>query len=258
MGTHELQYERRDAVAFITFNRPAARNAMTWAMYEALFECSEEADEDDDVRVVVLRGAGGKAFIAGTDIKQFTEFETGEDGVSYEKRVERVVGRLEAVSKPTVAVVDGFAIGGGLAIAAVCDLRICTPNARFGLPIARTLGNCLSMENYARMVSLIGSARTKEIIFTARALSADEALATGLATEVVSADHLDDRVGELCKLLARHAPLTMRVTKEAVRRITAAEVPSGQDLVIDAYSSKDFHEGVAAFVGKREPKWRGR
>jgi enoyl-CoA hydratase/carnithine racemase len=258
MGTDELQYERRDAVAFITFNRPAARNAMTWAMYEALFQFCERVDEDDEVRILVLRGAGGKAFIAGTDIKQFTEFETGEDGVFYEKRVERVVGRLEATSKPTLAVIDGYAVGGGLAIAAVCDLRICSPNAKFGLPIARTLGNCLSMENYARLVALVGSARAKEIVFTGRVLSADEALTTGLATEVVSADDLDDRVVELCQQLAQHAPITLRVTKEAIRRINAAVVPNGEDLVIDAYSSEDFHEGVAAFVDKREPKWRAR
>jgi enoyl-CoA hydratase/carnithine racemase len=257
MASDELRYERRDAVAFITFNRPQARNAMTWTMYEELFERCETVDEDDEVRVVVLRGEGGKSFVSGTDIKQFTEFETGEDGVFYEKRVERVVGRLESVSKPTVAVIDGYAIGGGLAIAAACDLRICSPNAKFGLPIARTLGNCLSMENYARLVALIGPARAKEIIYTARSLSAEEALTAGLATEVVSGDDLDGRVDELCQQLARHAPITLRVTKEAIRRIAASHVPNGQDLVIEAYSSEDFHEGVTAFVDKREPRWRG-
>jgi enoyl-CoA hydratase/carnithine racemase len=156
-----------------------------------------------------------------------------------------------------VAVIDGYATGGGLAIAAACDLRICTPNAKFGLPIARTLGNCLSMENYARLVALIGPARAKEIIYTARSLSAEEALGAGLATEVVSGDDLDGRVDELCKQLVRHAPITLRVTKEAIRRIAAVQVPSGQDLVSEAYNSEDFHEGVTAFVDKREPRWRG-
>src|SRR5918992_56212 len=181
-------------MAFVTFNRPDARNAMTWDMYEALYECCDKVDGDDSVRVVVLRGAGGKAFVAGTDIKQFREFKSGEDGITYERRIERIVGRLETLTKPTVAVIDGYAVGGGLSIAAVCDLRVCSTEAKFGLPIARTLGNCLSMDNYARLVSLIGPARAKEIVYTARFFSAEEALAAGLATEVIPSAGLDDRV----------------------------------------------------------------
>src|ERR671911_2906915 len=215
-------------------------------------------DTDDEIRVLVLRGAGDKAFVAGTDIKQFVEFESGEDGIAYEKRMERVIGRLEAVRKPTVAVIDGYAIGGGLSIAAVSDLRICTPEAKFGMPIARTLGNCLSMENYARFMALIGSARTKELIYAARTFSAEEALAVGLATEVVPRDKLDDRVSELCASLESHAPITMRVTKEALRRLTFADVPDAKDLVVETYGSRDFREGVASFVEKRRPVWEGR
>ena len=256
--TDQLLYESRDSTVFLTFNRPEARNAMTWSMYEALYECCEQIDVDDSVRVVVLRGAGGQAFVAGTDIKQFREFESGEDGISYERRIERIIGRLEAVTKPTVAVIDGYAVGGGLIIAAVCDLRVCSPEAKFGLPIARTLGNCLSMENYARLVALIGPARAKEIVYTARFFSAEEAFAAGLATEVIPSADLDERVGELCERLAHHAPITMRVTKEAIRRLRAAGLPSGEDLVLDTYGSEDFREGVEAFVAKREPIWRGR
>ena len=147
----------------------------------------------------MLRGAGEKAFVAGTDIKQFLEFKSGEDGISYEERMERVVGRLERVRKPTVAVVDGYAIGGGLSIAAVCDLRLCTPDAKFGIPIARTLGNCLSIENYARLMALIGPARTKELILTARTFSAEEALAAGLATKIVPVSELDERGGRIVR-----------------------------------------------------------
>ena len=146
MSAEELLYERRGSTALITFNRPQARNAMTFPMYEALYDRCEEADADDDVRVVVMRGAGGKAFVAGTDIAQFSRFSAA-DGVAYEERIDRIVGRVELIAKPTVALVDGYAVGGGLAIAAACDLRICTPDARFGMPIARTLGNCLSIEN---------------------------------------------------------------------------------------------------------------
>jgi enoyl-CoA hydratase/carnithine racemase len=256
--TDQLRFERRGPVAFITFNRPEARNAMTWEMYDALFACCEEVDADDDVRVLVLRGAGDKAFVAGTDIKQFLEFESGEDGVAYEERMERIVGRLEAVRKPTVAVIDGYAIGGGLAIAAVSDLRVCTPEAKFGMPIARTLGNCLSIENYARLVALLGPARTKALIFTARMFSAEEALSAGFATEVVPREEIEGRVEELCAALASHAPITLCVTKEAVRRLTLAGLPDANDLVVETYGSADFREGVEAFVEKRRPRWSGR
>jgi enoyl-CoA hydratase/carnithine racemase len=256
--TDQLLFERRGSTAFVTFNRPEARNAMTWEMYEALYECCEVVDADDAMRILVLRGAGDKAFVAGTDIKQFLEFESGEDGVAYEKRMERVIGRLEAVRKPTVAVVDGYVIGGGLSIAAVSDLRICTPDAKFGIPIARTLGNCLSIENYARLVALIGPARTKQLIYTAKMFSAEEALAAGLATEIVPREELDERVSELCASLESHAPITMRVTKEAIRRLTLAGLPDASNLVVETYGSEDFHEGVAAFAEKRRPVWRGR
>jgi enoyl-CoA hydratase len=256
--TDQLLFERRGPAAFVTFNRPEARNAMTWEMYNALYECCEAVDADDEVRVLVLRGAGDKAFVAGTDIRQFLEFESGEDGVAYEQRMERVIGRLETVRKPTVAVIDGYAIGGGLGIAAVSDLRLCTTEAKFGMPIARTLGNCLSIENYARLVALIGPARTKQLIYTAKMFSAEEALAVGLATEIVAREELDGRVDELCASLGEHAPITMRVTKEAIRRLALADLPDARDLVFENYGSHDFHEGVAAFTEKRRPNWQGR
>jgi enoyl-CoA hydratase/carnithine racemase len=224
---------------------------MTFAMYEDLFAACERADGDDDVRVLVLRGAGEKAFVAGTDIRQFADFdESGEDGLAYEGTIDRIVGRLEAVGKPTVALVDGFAMGSGLALSAACDLRVCTPAARFGLPIARTVGNCLSMANYARLAALLGPARLKDIVFTARAIEIDEALAIGLATEVADPDAIEARVEALCDLLASHAPVTLRATKEALRRIRAATTPDGDDLVRDAYGSEGFRRNVAAFLQK--------
>jgi enoyl-CoA hydratase/carnithine racemase len=247
----QVELERRGPAAWLTFNRPEAHNAMTFAMYESLFEACEEVDADDDVRVMVLRGAGEKAFVAGTDIRQFADFdESGEDALAYEATIDRIVGRLETVGKPTVALVDGFAMGSGLALSAACDLRVCTPAATFGLPIARTVGNCLSMENYARLTALLGPARLKDIIFTARRIQAEEALAIGLATEVVEADRAEARVEELCELLASHAPVTLRVTKEALRRIRAAATPDGHDLVREAYGSEGFRRNVAAFLAR--------
>jgi enoyl-CoA hydratase/carnithine racemase len=195
--------------------------------------------------------------VAGTDISEFRAFETGEDGVAYEHKIDRVVGRLETVGKPTVALVDGYAVGGGLALAAACDLRICTPEARFGMPIARTLGNCLSMENYARLTALIGPARVKELVFTARTFSAEEALAAGLATEVVAADAIEARVEELCETLAARAPLTLKITKAALLRLRRAGLPDGDDLVAEAYASDDFRRAVEAFFAKTPMDWRG-
>jgi enoyl-CoA hydratase/carnithine racemase len=224
---------------------------MTFAMYEELFSFCERADAEDDVRVLVLRGAGGKAFVAGTDIAQFTAFESGEDGLEYEATIDRIVGRLEAVRKPTVAVVDGYAMGSGLALSAACDLRVCTPEAKFGLPIARTVGNCLSMANYARLVALLGEARVKEIVFLARTVEAPEALALGLATEIVEADGLEAHVDELCSRLASHAAVTLWATKEALRRLRAAGVPDGDDIVRATYASEEFRRTVAAFLEKR-------
>jgi enoyl-CoA hydratase/carnithine racemase len=228
----------------VTFNRPEAHNAMTFAMYESLYEACETADADDEVRVLVLRGAGEKAFVAGTDIRQFLDFAGGEDGLEYERTIDRVVGRLERVRVPTIALVDGFAMGSGLALAAACDLRICTPAAVFGLPIARTVGNCLSMENYARLAALLGEARVKDIVFTARRVDASEALSLGLATEVV--EDAESRVLELADQLASHAWTTLWATKEALRRLRP--VPDGDDLVREVYGSDEFRARVRAFL----------
>ncbi|MGH3321356.1 MAG: enoyl-CoA hydratase/isomerase family protein [Streptosporangiaceae bacterium] len=260
--TDELLFDRDGPVATVTFNRPHARNAMTWAMYDGLHDACEkvdaDADSDNGVRVLVLRGAGDKAFVAGTDISQFRAFETPDDGIAYEEHLDRVVGRLEDVQVPTLAVVRGYAVGGGLSIAAACDLRIATPDAKFGIPIARTLGNCLSMETYARLVALVGPARTLHMIYTASFLTADQALTAGLVNEITDPHDLDARAQELADQLTRRAPLTLRATKEAVRRLRHAGLPPGDDLVQTCYGSADFAEGVRAFLDKRKPQWTGR
>jgi enoyl-CoA hydratase/carnithine racemase len=254
----DLEFDVRGSTAFLTFNRPASRNAMTWEMYQALYDACEKIDADDDVRVAVLRGAGGKAFVAGTDIRQFLEFDSPEDGVEYERRIGEVIDRVEAVRVPTVAVVEGYAVGGGLVIAAACDLRIAVPTARFGLPIARTLGNCVSMSTCARLVALVGPARALELVYTADFVEAPTALQIGLLNEVVAPAELDDHVAALCDRLAGHAPTTMWATKETIRRLRTYGLPDGDDLVRLCYGSADFREGVAAFIAKRPPVWTGR
>lgn len=255
----EVLVSRDGPVVTLTFNRPQARNAMTWEMYERLYQTCEEVDADDGVRVLVLRGAGGQAFVAGTDISQFTQFRSAEDGLAYERGGDRRVGRLERVTKPVIAQIQGYAVGGGFGIAAVADLRIATPESRFGVPIARTLGNCLSMEAYSRFLDLFGPSRLKELIFTARLLTAAEAHAAGFVHEIVAPDAIDARVRELAAQIAGHAPITLRVTKEAIRRIQEQRrAHGGEDLIALTYSSADFREGVQAFLDKRKPNWTGR
>ncbi|ACZ39224.1 enoyl-CoA hydratase/isomerase family protein [Sphaerobacter thermophilus] len=258
-GTPDLLFERRGPVAWVTFNRPESRNAMTFAMYDGLARICDAVEADPEVRVLVLTGAGDKAFVAGTDISQFQTFTEPQHALDYEARIDGVIGRLEALARPTIAMVRGYAVGGGASIALACDLRICTPDARFGIPIARTLGNCLSMNNYSRLVDLIGPARTKEIIFTARMVGAEEAKAIGLVNEIVAPEELEARVTEVAEQIAANAPLTIQVTKESVRRVLAHRRPErSEELILRCYMSEDFREGVRAFLEKRKPQWQGR
>ena len=258
MSEGAVRYERDGVVGRITFDRPAARNAMTWTMYDELARACEKIAADSEVRVAVLRGAGGKAFVAGTDIGQFRDFKSGEDGVDYERRVATYLAAVEELPVPTIAVVEGWAIGGGLAIAAACDLRVATPGSRFGVPIARTLGNCLSIANTACLAAELGLARTKRMLLLAEMLAAEELLAAGFLAEIVTADELDARVNQLCERLAGNAPITMRVTRESLRRLLHAGLPDGEDLIRQCYGSQDFHIGVESFMEKREPRWTGK
>ncbi len=256
--SENVLYEVQDGIGRVTFNRPEARNAFTFAMYERLYEIIQHAQNDPCARVLVLTGAGEKAFAAGTDISEFKVFSTAEDALDYEGRMERVLGMLERSTVPTIAAIGGVCTGGGATIAACCDIRIGAANARFGLPIARTLGNCLSMANYVRLAALIGPARLKDIVFTARLIEAKEAHAIGLLSEVLP-DYasLQMRADALARTVAAHAPLTLRVTKEALRLIQEKMTPE-QDpqMILTCYGSRDFREGMDAFLSKRTPNWK--
>jgi enoyl-CoA hydratase/carnithine racemase len=245
--------------AHLTLSHPRLRNALTLAMYGELEQACEEIDADDEVRLTVVRGAGGRAFAAGTDIREFRGVTSGADGVAYERRVGRAVERLAGLRMPAVAVVEGPAVGAGLVLAAACDLVLCTPDAVFGAPIGRSLGNCLSPTAIARVYAGLGRSRTLRALLTARLITAAEAHEAGFVTEIVAADRLPTRIDEVTADIARCAPLTLAAIKEADRRVLAAADPGhADDLYTRCYGSRDFHEGVSAFLAKRPPDWQGR
>ncbi len=258
-GTEHVVYEERGAVAWVIFNRPEARNAMTWAMYDALVRVCEHVAGRDDLRVLVLTGAGEKAFVAGTDIGQFLSVSGPQDATDYETRMEKVITTLESLPRPTIAAIRGYAVGGGAAIAMACDIRIASPESRFGFPIARTLGNALSTNNYARLVDLIGPARAKNMIYRAQLMEATEAQTCGLFAELSPAETLRDHVQQIAEGIAANAPLTIQITKESIARVLhARRAPHSSDLIVKAYTSDDFREGVRAFTEKRKPTWTGK
>lgn len=258
-AANDVLFETKDGIGRVTFNRPQARNAFTFEMYERLQQICEQANEDHAIKALIFQGAGDKAFAAGTDINQFRAFKTPQHAIEYEARIDRVLTALEECRVPTIAAISGACTGGGAAIAVCCDLRIGTKTAKIGFPIARTLGNCLSIANIGRLAALIGPARVKDIIFTARLIEAEEAASVGLLNEVVDdLAALQRRAGELAELIAGHAPLTLNATKQALLRLQRAlSREEGQDLILTCYMSRDFREGLDAFLTKRQPQWRG-
>ncbi len=257
--TPDLTEELRDGILWLAFNRPEARNALTFAMYERLAALCAGMATDGSVRAVVISGAGGKAFAAGTDMTQFRAFRTDQDALEYESRIDAVLEAVERCPVPTIAAIHGACTGGGASIAAACDIRITSERLKFGFPIARTLGNCLAAGNLARLTELMGAGRVREMIFTARLLDAEEALRIGLVSEVLAdEDSLMTRATELAQHVGAMAPLTLRATKEALRRNRAATRVDDDDLIISCYMSDDFRTGMEAFLSKTKPEWSGK
>ncbi|MEK3989852.1 enoyl-CoA hydratase [Robertmurraya sp. FSL R5-0851] len=256
-----VKLDRFGAVAQLTLSRPNSLNAVTWEMYQQLEEHLTALATDTATRVLVIRGEGEKAFAAGTDISQFNGF-TGQDGINYESRIDKIVDKLAQFPKPTIAAVNGYAVGGGLLLSLACDLRYATPKARFGAPMARTLGNCLSLNNYQRLVTELGPMRTKELLYTAQVISAEELFAYGALTAILEGENFFDKVLEIATKITKNAPLTVNATKEAMNRINKSKrlnTPEDtfEDVIAMVYGSRDFAEGVSAYLEKRSPIWIG-
>jgi enoyl-CoA hydratase/carnithine racemase len=245
------------AIAWVSFDRPAARNAMTWSMYSDLKAICGKLHTDKTIKAVILRGVGGQSFVSGTDIEQFKSFQDGQDGIDYEALIDLHIDALEQLPMPTFAIIDGLAVGGGLAIATACDFRISNPNARFGAPIAKTVGNCLSPTNIARLVAHLGIPTLKRMLLMAELINADELLASGYVHTVADSAELESIAKAMAEKVMHLAPLTIRSSKLTISRIHQHQLPDCDDLIKACYGSSDFKEGVQAFGEKRPPRWQG-
>ena len=255
-----IDARKEGALGWLIFNSPARRNAVSVGMWESIPRVLEAFAADAQIRVVVLAGAGDKAFVSGADISQFESQRAGPEAVQrYEELAEGAQLKLQTCDKPTVAMVRGYCLGAGLNIANVCDLRIAGDDARFGIPAARMgLGyRATSMKN---LVDVVGVARAKEIMLTARQFSAAEAKDMGLVHRVVPSAELEKATRENCEVIAANAPLTMRAAKRIIREVSAAQYDAARcrSWVKECFDSADYAEGRRAFMEKRTPVFTGK
>lgn len=260
MSSPRIDFEKQGDVAFVRFNNPEAHNALTSQMWLDLRDAARAIAADRTIRVAVFRGVGGKAFVSGTDISGFTRFTSGADGVDYEHKIDDCMSAVDEIPVTTIAVVDGWAVGGGLNIASACDFRLATPGARFGSPIGRTLGNCLSALSLARIGGAVGMALAKRMVLLGEIIPAQEMLDTGFLLRIVEADAMEAEIEALCRRAAENAPLTTRATKATLRRLALANLPDIEAIVDEVYGSDDFRRGVEDFLARTKavPKWTGK
>ena len=259
MSEGRILVERNGSAVHVRFDNPSAHNALTGGMWTALRDAAREMAADPGVRVATFRGVGGKAFISGTDIGKFADFTTGEQGVAYEREIDDCMAAVDAIPCTTIAIVEGWAVGGGLNISSACDFRIATSDARFGSPIGRTIGNCLSAASVARIGGAVGVQFAKRMVLLGEFLTAEQLLASGFLLQIVERDAIDAEAAALCARAIENAPLTTRVTKETIRRMTQGDLPAIEDLIDQVYGSADFRRGVGDFLARtrRVPDWTG-
>ena len=242
-------------IAWVIFNNPAARNALTWPMYEDLKKICDSLAINPNIRVVIFRGAGDKAFVSGSDIQQFVDLKKDE---AYEVAVDHIFTSLQQLPMPTIAMIEGLAVGSGLLMATACDFRISTKDARFGIPVAKTLGNCLSPSNLSWLAAHLGIPLVKKMLLTAELIKAPELLASGFLYQTAEAEELQESVNALAEKLAALAPITQKASKLTLARLLQSNLPDCTDLMRETYNSKDFKEGVNAFLESRPPQWVGK
>jgi enoyl-CoA hydratase len=262
MSDEKMLAAKADGIGRMTFNNPERRNAVSLDMWDRAEEILKDFAADDAVRVIVLTGAGGKAFVSGADISKFeSERASLEAAQAYNARVDGLLADLIALPKPTIAEIDGFCIGGGLGLAVACDLRFCSANSQFGLPAAK-LGLGYRYAGLKRLVDTVGAGAARDITFSGRRLDAAEARAIGLVQKVLPDGALADFVTEYATTVAANAPLTIKGIKiminEALKPESAQDPALRQTLVDDAFTSEDYIEGRRAFMEKRTPQFKGR
>ena len=256
--TAQVLCEIDDGIAHVTFDHVAARNAMTVGMYQSLKNICQDLAQNPKVRLAIFRGAGGKSFVSGSDIAQFFDFKTGADGIRYEEGIDDYLTPLATLPIPTIAVIDGMAVGGGIAIASCCDFRIATHDARFGVPIAKTLGNCLSPGNVAWLVAHLGVNIVKRMLLLAEMIPASELQQQGYLLSTHTPEDLAQVSQDLAERLMKLAPITQKVSKLTLARLMKNNLPDCSDLIAECYGSADFHHGVAAFMEGKPPVWSGK
>lgn len=262
LDTDKMLAEKDGVIGWMTFNNPERHNALSYEMRLAILRILDDFESDPAIRVIVMKGAGEKAFVSGADISQFdSRRATPEQQADYDRVSQAVIIRYATLTKPLIAMIRGYCLGGGLQTALAADLRIASDNSSFGIPAGR-LGIAYGWDNVANLVNIVGPAKAKDILFTARRFMAAEAEAMGLVNKVVPADALETVVQETAETIAANAPLSILAAKRTIDELMKdpgrRNEASARDATARAMASEDFKEGRKAFMEKRKPVWKGR